>query len=514
MKAIILFHLLLLIIATTNTVATTKQQTFKKHLKHYPTLPIFFENTDPSTISFVTQRQDHFDGSNANTWEQAYYVNDTFWKGDGPVFLCVGGEGPPLTQKVTVDSVHCSNAVDWLEETNALFFAVEHRYYGCHNMSACPVDNFDNVIESLKFLSSRQALADLANFHTFATEKYNLSGKKWVSWGGSYPGMLAGWFRLKFPHLVHAAVASSAPVHTKLEMNEYNDHVRFAYTVESVGGSEQCAKAISDGHVEIGQMMNDDSGRSELVSKFISIPSADWLKSKDNQRTFAGEGVAYFPSQGNDPSCTTPACDIRSICEIMLTPNVNPVDLLAKVFSSQNPSASITSSNNMRGGINTKRSMMVMTTTTARNKENSDDASLPDFWSWQTCNEMGFYQTCDVGSDCMYVQGLDTLSDAMAFCTSEFKIDASVVAENVNFTDVYYGSIDPVGTRVLWPNGEVDPWSTLSVLKAPCAEQPVLYVKGASHHFWTHPTLPTDQHTVEEARLAIRKQVEEWLMED
>ena len=46
-------------------------------------------------------------------------------------------------------------------------------------MSACPVDNFDNVIESLKFLSSRQALADLANFHTFATEKYNLSGKKW-----------------------------------------------------------------------------------------------------------------------------------------------------------------------------------------------------------------------------------------------------------------------------------------------------------------------------------------------
>ena len=89
MKAIILFNLLLLIIATTNTVATTKQQTFKKHLKHYPTLPIFFENTDPSTISFVTQRQDHFDGSNANTWEQAYYVNDTFWKGDGPVFLCV-----------------------------------------------------------------------------------------------------------------------------------------------------------------------------------------------------------------------------------------------------------------------------------------------------------------------------------------------------------------------------------------------------------------------------------------
>ena len=158
----------------------------RKNLKHYPTLPELFKNTDPSTLSFLTQRQDHFDGSNANTWQQAYYVNDTFWKGDGPVFLCVGGEGPPLTQHVTVDSVHCSNAVDWLEETNALFFAVEHRYYGCHNMSACPVSNFDDPKEALKFLSSRQALADLANFHTFATEKYKLDPEqnKWVSWGG------------------------------------------------------------------------------------------------------------------------------------------------------------------------------------------------------------------------------------------------------------------------------------------------------------------------------------------
>ena len=310
--------------------------------------------------------------------------------------------------------------------------------------------------------------------------------------------MLAGWFRLKFPHLVHAAVASSAPVHTKLEMNEYNDHVRFAYTVESVGGSEECAVAISKGHAEIGKMMASDSGRQELFNKFSSVPSADWLKERDNQRTFAGEGVAYFPSQGNDPSCTDPACNIASICKIMTTPNTSPVDLLVKVFDLQNPSIA---SSSIRGNGKTLEKEMVNATTN----------DLPDFWGWQTCNEMGFYQTCDVGSDCMYVQGLDVLSDVMSFCMSEFNIEASVVAENVNFTDVYYGSIDPVGTRVLWPNGEVDPWSTLSVLKAPCAEQPVLYVKGASHHFWTHPTLPTDQPTVEAARLAIRKQVSSWL---
>lgn len=46
---------------------------------------------------------------------------------------------------------------------------------------------------------------------------------QWVSFGGSYPGMLAGWFRLKFPQLIHASIASSAPVQAKVDMNEYND---------------------------------------------------------------------------------------------------------------------------------------------------------------------------------------------------------------------------------------------------------------------------------------------------
>lgn len=60
----------------------------------------------------------------------------------------------------------------------------------------------DGPNSGLKYLSSRQALADLSNFHRQVTEEYKLTdANKWVSFGGSYPGMLAGWFRLKFPNL-------------------------------------------------------------------------------------------------------------------------------------------------------------------------------------------------------------------------------------------------------------------------------------------------------------------------
>lgn len=71
----------------------------------------------------------------------------------------------------------------------------------------------DLSTDNLRFLSSRQALADLAHFRTMIAEARGLTDRKWVAFGGSYPGSLAAWFRLKYPHLVHASVATSAPVY-------------------------------------------------------------------------------------------------------------------------------------------------------------------------------------------------------------------------------------------------------------------------------------------------------------
>ena len=133
---------------------------------------------------YFTTLRDHF-SDDKTTWQQAYYVNDTFHKPGGPVFLCVGGEGPPLDGSVVVSSVHCNNAVEWLPETGAIMFAVEHRYYGCHNMSACPYTATDS--KPLQWLSSRQALADLATFRQYAVGAYGLGESRWLTFGGSYP---------------------------------------------------------------------------------------------------------------------------------------------------------------------------------------------------------------------------------------------------------------------------------------------------------------------------------------
>jgi pimeloyl-ACP methyl ester carboxylesterase len=70
----------------------------------------------------------------------------------------------------------------------------------------------------LVYLSSEQALADLAYFIEAMTVKYEVpEGTKWIAFGGSYSGSLAAWLRAKYPHLVHGAVSASAPLLAKAD---------------------------------------------------------------------------------------------------------------------------------------------------------------------------------------------------------------------------------------------------------------------------------------------------------
>ena len=64
---------------------------------------------------------------------------------------------------------------------------------------------------------------------------------------------------------------------------------------------------------------------------------------------------------------------------------------------------------------------------------------------------------------------------------------------------------------MLYPNGEVDPWHALSILKSPSKGIDTLMVSGASHHAWTHPSAASDQASVVAARAAIRAKVKAYL---
>lgn len=141
------------------------------------------------------------------------------------------------------------------------------------------------------------------------------------------------------------------------------------------------------------------------------------------------------------------------------------------------------------------------------------------YWGYQTCTEFGFYQTCDEGSRCMFTQGLISFQGNRAkpsdFCYEQYGIPLDETMQRINETRSYLDERIASATRILWANGNVDPWSTLSHRQSPGRDQPVIWpIEGASHMAWLQAADPNDQQSIKDARERIYAQVQEWLGND
>jgi len=330
--------------------------------------------------------------------------------------------------------------------------------------------------------------------------------------------MLAGWFRVLYPELVHASVSSSAPVVAKLDMNEYYDVGSRAYGLSSAGGSSECYSILKDGHAEIGNLTQTSAGRQQLVGLFpkAALHGADWLATSSGRLSFSGVGVISFPAQSNDPTCTYRNCNIERICATVEAGSATKTPLERLSTLAGGPGDAVVE---IDAVVEVDAIAKVDAVTEAPRAEVSVASPhlISDYWGYQTCTEFGFYQTCEVGTDCFFTQGLLVLPELDSFCEAYWGITPSMIQESIDETNQFYGAARPDlahnATRIFYVNGNVDPWSGLSILSPPAPTLPTLMVDGASHHAWTHPSAPSDQKSVVDARKAIHEQVAKWLAE-
>ena len=124
----------------------------------------------------------------------------------GPIFFYCGNEAD-----VTLFYENSGFLTHTLgSEFKALILFAEHRYFG----ESMP---FGNQSESYKkennvYLTVEQALADYVEFLKWYVVQIDCPDCPIIAFGGSYGGMLAAWIRMKFPNVVTAAIASSAPI--------------------------------------------------------------------------------------------------------------------------------------------------------------------------------------------------------------------------------------------------------------------------------------------------------------
>lgn len=151
-------------------------------------------------------------------------------------------------------------------EHNALLITLEHRYYGASQ----PFENWST--ENLKFLSSEQALADLAYFIESMNAEWKESiGREpeWITVGGSYPGALSAWFKHLYPDHAIGSWSSSGVIHA---VEDFRDFDHSLYTSTSKSGAE-CPSLIKAQTEWAEAKFNSDEGIQEICDIFGIDPA-------------------------------------------------------------------------------------------------------------------------------------------------------------------------------------------------------------------------------------------------
>ncbi|KAJ3319128.1 hypothetical protein HDV06_006687 [Boothiomyces sp. JEL0866] len=395
---------------------------------------------------FFTQKRDHFNPQDNNTWQQLYYVDSRFYKDGGPIFLELGGEAP-LGQYYADFSLISEMA----KRYGGLHIGLEHRYYG--KGTSQPVANLtvnDYTPANLKWLTVDQVLADTAEF----IKGYNSSlvNNKWITIGGSYAGNLyliignlAAWMRLKYPDLVFAAHSSSAP------LNAVEDFWQYGYGVDiglaKSGGSQVCEAGWRRA---VG--LFDDFIASNSASVVLSAVGAppnldvrDLAGVSTNFATLVQYGVSDYVDLGdfNYTKSVTYVCS-GNFVPAFINPKSSDAELLADYIQF------------IKIKYPTPQSFSKLDTLTS---ETNPSLKL---WTWQICRDFGYFQVYTTQSPTAYSRYLTVdyfhwLCN-VTFNTPNFRPNVSRINSEYLGLGIYTAT-----TRIVFVNGDTDPYSFLSI---------------------------------------------------
>ncbi|XP_045442760.1 thymus-specific serine protease [Pipistrellus kuhlii] len=463
----------------------------REHIQRFQESSALGLSLDPGVAAlpregWLEQPLDPFNASDRRSFLQRYWINDQHWASrDGPVFLHLGGEG-----SFDPGSVMRGHPAALAPALGALVIGLEHRFYGL----SIPAGGL--TMPQLRFLSSRHALADVVSARLALSRRHNVSSSSpWVCFGGSYAGSLAAWARLKFPHLLFAAVASSAPVRAVLDFSAYNKVVSRSLTNTAIGGSLECRAAVSTAFAEVERRLHvGDEARKALKAELGACSSLG--RSEDRAellgalQALVGGAVQYNGQAGTPLS-------VRQLCGLLLE---------GKPYRGLRRAVQV-----VMHSLGQRCLSFSQAETLAQLKVTEPQVSgVGDRqWLYQTCTEFGFYVTCE-DPTCPFSK-LPALPSQLELCEQVFGLSTSSIVQAVAQTNSYYGGQTPVATQVLFVNGDSDPWHVLSVTQALGPSVSALLIPNASHCLDMAPERPSDTPSLRLGRQSILQQLQTWL---
>ncbi|GAB4814859.1 hypothetical protein N2152v2_001905 [Parachlorella kessleri] len=385
---------------------------------------------------------------------------------------------------------------------NAMLVFAEHRYYG----KSKPFSK--HIRKHMQWLTTEQAMADFATLIWELKEELKDPAVPVIGFGGSYGGMLAAWFRMKYPHLLDGAIAASAPIWTYLGEDPPWDSGSFAKIVTrdawpEGGSAHDCADNVrrawktlfkwgksGGGRAAIGHAMrlcNDSS----LDNKDDVAELADWASSAWD---YMAMGDYPYPSSyilnGNGE---LPAYPVRAACSHLAEPGLEGEALLASLAQAV--------------GVlyNNSGSQECLSFKQGANPETDEVA---DFWGYQYCTEQFMPFSKDGKNDMFWPQPWDEKA-AVEACEDQWGVKPRPLWATIQWG----GRRIQAASNVVFSNGLLDPWSGGGVLRNISDTVVAVLIPEGAHHLDLMFSNELDPPSVKHARAFEEAHIAKWIEE-
>ncbi|KAK3369928.1 putative serine peptidase [Podospora didyma] len=452
------------------------------------------------------------------TFSQLYYWNTTYWKGPGsPVVFFTPGESAAAGYSLFLTTESLTGL--YAEALGAAIIIFEHRYYG----KSSPFEVLDT--RNLQYLTLANAIADSVHFAKAVKLPFDKSGKSnapsapWIFVGGSYPGALAAWTEKVSPGTFWAYHASSAPVQAIYDFWSY-------YLPVQEGMPRNCSSDFSKISMHV-----DDIIESKNYKQIASLKKSFGLHALKHDDDFASavaspvnmwQGIQLV---GNDSTFFQMCDTIEGVHPVDLNGTGNGNSTIAATVVGPSGVGTVKALANYASWFKHEWLPMFCYWSSgakydATYKDYKDPMSVgcldsyntssPVFsdlrvnntanrqWMWLLCNEPFFWWAAaaleEDGILSLLPRAVST-DYQQRLCgvffpkegNATFGSHGGKTAHDVNRLTDGWNLTNT--TRVLWVNGEFDPWRSASVsselrpggpLKS-TKKAPVILIKGARH---------------------------------
>ena len=421
---------------------------------------------------------------------QRYWLNKEFWGGPGaPIFVFIGGEGQESCSRLT-DRM---NVYNMAKEHNGMMMNVEHRFYG----ESYPT--VDMSTRNLQYLTSQQALADLSRIITHVKGDLHTTASKVITVGGSYPGNMAAWFRLKYPSITHGSIASSAPLTAQTNFPEYMEVV--GQSIIHFSG-QSCHDAIEVAAEKVAALFGEGAGSNGWAQLDTDFKTCSPIGSEKDLSILLSDLMGNVQGTVQYNNEHSGIMNVTNICDVMTasTDSYSQFVELSALYREEN-------------GVECEDASWQDTLDGYLQPIEKDPTNAGRPWTYQTCNEFGYFQTTDSEQQPFHSWKLLGMPFYNALCFEGF--DHWRSEPQVDWINQVYGSTDIQGTNIIFAAGTIDPWHALGVTNytAPLqqeSETPV-YILGTAHCHDLYAPASSDPAELTQAREVEAAIVAKWL---